>query len=335
VKAALAPVCVFAHRRVEHLSSTIEALRKNNLASDSELIIFSDAAKIISQEQEIERVREYIRGISGFAKLTVVEQEAGQGLSRSITAGVSKVVAEHGRVIVLEDDLVTAPYFLQFMNEGLNRYSEDFRVASIHGYVYPVHGQLPETFFVRGADCWGWATWSRAWDLVDWDAARLLSQLRSLKLVEEFDLGGVAPYSVYLEDLIRGENDSWAVRWHASVYLKGMLTLYPGQSLVRNIGNDGSGTHGANEKCYDVRLAERPIAVNAIPVCESDIARALFAKFWRRSKVLRAQPPSYAARWVELSKELAFLVFVRLVRTTLRPLHSIVACIMGRARHAP
>jgi hypothetical protein len=283
VKAALAPVCVFVHRRVEHLSSTIEALRKNELASDSELIIFSDAAKIKSQEQEVQRVRDYIRGISGFAKITIVEHETNQGLSRSIIDGVSKVVAAHGRVIVLEDDLVTAPYFLKFMNEGLNRYSEDLRVASIHGYVYPVSGQLPETFFIRGADCWGWATWSRAWSLFDCDGARLLSQLRALKLTEEFDLGGFAPYSAYLEDFICGKNDSWAVRWHASAYLSGMLTLYPGESLVHNTGNDGSGTHGLNKRFYDGALAARPIAVNAIPVCENDTARALFSEFWRRS----------------------------------------------------
>ncbi len=335
MKAALAPVCVFAHRRVEHLSSTIESLRENDLAADSELIIFSDAARIRSHEPEVKRVRDYIRGISGFAKLTIVGHETNQGLSRSIMAGVSKLVAEHGRVIVLEDDLVTAPYFLKFMNDGLNRYSEDYRVASIHGYVYPIHGQLPETFFMRGADCWGWATWSRAWDVFDWDAAKLLSQLRSLKLVEEFDLGGVAPYSAYLEDFIRGGNDSWAIRWHASVYLKGMLTLYPGQSLVRNIGNDGSGTHSTNEASYDVSLATRAISVSDIPICENDIARALFADFWRRSKVLTLRPTSYPARWMEVLKKSVLVVFVHLVSTPLRPLYRLAARIMGGPLHTP
>ena len=127
------------------------------------------------------------------------------------------------KVIVLEDDLVTSPHFLQYMNDGLGIYERDDRVISIHGYSYPVHGKLPETFFLRGADCLGWATWKRGWDLFEDDGQRLLNELERRNLTRSFDFDGSYPYTQMLRDQIAGSNSSWAVRWYASAFLRDKL----------------------------------------------------------------------------------------------------------------
>ena len=153
-----APIALFVYNRPGHTQQTVEALLKNELAMESDLFIFSDAAKSSEIEVKVNAVREFIKSISGFRSLTIIERESNLGLANSIIDGVTNLCNEYGQVIVLEDDLVTSPFFLKYMNDGLNYYRDEEQVISIHGYIYPFDAKLPETFFLRGADCWGWAT---------------------------------------------------------------------------------------------------------------------------------------------------------------------------------
>jgi hypothetical protein len=238
----LAPIVLFVYNRPWHTQQTIEALQKNELASKSELFIFSDAAKNDSAIDKVKEVRNYIKNIDGFKKITNIEREKNWGLANSIIDGVTKIVNEYGKIIVLEDDLVTSPYFLKFMNEALEMYQNEEKVACIHGYIYPMEN-LPETFFIRGADCWGWATWKRGWDIFESDGQKLLDEVKQRGLQKEANFDNSYDYTKMLSDQINGKNNSWAVRWYFSAFLKEMLCLYPGKSYVQNIGFDGEGTH--------------------------------------------------------------------------------------------
>ena len=281
----VAPIVLFVYNRPDHTKQTVEALQKNELASDSELFIYSDAAKNASAVERVNEVREYIKTISGFKKVTIVEREKNWGLADSIIDGVTKIVNEHSKIIVLEDDLVTSTYFLKFMNEALEMYNDEPKVASIHGYIYPIDG-LPETFFIKGADCWGWATWKEKWAIFETDGQKLLDELKMKKLNNEFDFDGSYGYMHMLKSQIKGKNDSWAIRWYASAFLKNMYTLYPSKSYVHNIGNDDSGTHCSNSKTHDVEVVQFyslfKIDVNECKECKKRIAqffRTLKKKF--------------------------------------------------------
>ncbi len=274
-----APIALFTYNRLEHTRKTVEALVKNELAPESELFVFSDGARSGSDRRSVAEVRDFLKGITGFKRLTVTESPVNRGLARSVIEGVTEIAGRFGRIIVLEDDLVTSPHFLKFVNEGLDLYESDPTVASIHGYIYPVRDELAETFFLRGADCWGWATWKRAWDLLERDGRKLLGELRLRRLEEAFDLGGAYPYVKMLEDHIAGRNQSWAILWNASAFLNDMVTLYPGKSLVRNIGLDRSGTHSGYSGKFDAPLAERPVRVERIPVTEDSRAARAVGEF--------------------------------------------------------
>ena len=249
----LAPIVLFVYNRPWHTQQTVEALQKNKLASESELFIYSDDAKNDDARVSVDEVRKYIDNITGFKKITVIKRDKNWGLSNSIIDGVTKIVNEYGRIIVLEDDLVTSPYFLKFMNEGLTMYENEDKVASIHGYIYPIDN-LPNTFFIKGADCWGWATWKRAWDVFEPNGQKILDELKSRRLEKEADFNNSYGFTQMLKDQIKGKNNSWAVRWYMSAFLKDMLTLYPGKSYVQNIGNDDSGTHCCVSDIFRVEL---------------------------------------------------------------------------------
>ena len=294
-----APIALFAYKRPEHLRRCIAALAANPEASRSDLYIFSDASREASAAAGVDEVRAVIGSISGFARVVPVFREVNFGLARSIIDGVGRVCAEHGRVVVVEDDLVVSQHFLAYMNDGLTLYASDLRVASIHGYVYPAQIPLPETFFLRGTDCWGWATWSRAWQVFEPDAGKLLTQLRERGLAHSFDMDGVGPFISMLEDFIAGRNDSWAVRWHAATYLRGMLTLYPGLSLVNNIGIDGSGTHSGVLDMYAGVLADMPVKVERIGLAENVVARGAFREFFASTR------PSPSGRFLRRIRETA------------------------------
>ncbi len=279
-----APVALFVYNRPWHLRQTVEALLNNHEAPQTELFVFSDAAKGSSAEAAVAEVRAIIRQISGFSAVHIIEREENCGLARSIIDGVSAVCKDRGRAIVMEDDIFTSQYFLRYMNAGLDMYEYDQQVASIHGYVYPTSIPLPETFFLRGADCWGWATWQRGWDLFEPDGKLLLQQLRQRNLTQRFDCNGAYPYTRMLEDQIAGKNDSWAIRWHASAFLQDRLTLYPGRSLVINTGNDNSGTHSTASACFLGELSDKPVKVERIPLEENEIARQAFINFFRTQR---------------------------------------------------
>jgi len=267
----------------------VEALKINELAANSDLIIFSDGPKNRSAIKSVQEVREYIRTINGFKSISVIERETNLGLASSIISGVTEVCNKYGRVIVLEDDLITSPYFLLYMNQALDIYKNEQRVISIHGYTYPVATKLPETFFIKGTDCWGWATWKRGWDLFEPDGAKLLREIMMNKKQKEFNFNDSYAYIKMLSNQIKGKNDSWAIRWYASAFLKDRLTLYPGSSLVRNIGIGNSASHGSNilpqpQTIYDNGLAIQPIDIKLIPIEESTSSRKAMEEFFKRAR---------------------------------------------------
>lgn len=280
-----APIVLFTYNRPDHVKQTIEALQKNEFASESDLIIYSDGAKDKTDELAIIETRKYLHTVEGFKSVQIIEREKNWGLAESLIDGITSVVDKYGKVIVMEDDLLTSPYYLRFMNQALEKYSDDDQIASIHGYVNPVKEELPETFFLSYASSWGWATWQRAWRIFERDGSKLLNELQDKNLEQRLDFDNSYYFVKMLRNQIKGKNSSWAIRWYTSIVLKNKLCLYPGKSLVRQIGCDGSGTHSSNDDWFDVELSTSPINLIDIPIEESAVARKIYQKFYKSVKL--------------------------------------------------
>ena len=280
-----APIVLFTYNRPRHTKETIEALLLNDLAGESDLVIFSDAAKNDDAMRGVNETRQYLKTITGFKSVRIIEREKNYGLGNNIIDGVTNVVNEYGRIIVLEDDLLTSPYFLRFMNEAMNLYENQEEVICIHGYLYPVKKKMPESFFIRGADCLGWGTWRRGWDLFNANGQELLDELIARKLEKTFDYNGSYPYTKMLKKQIKGTVGSWAIRWYASAFLKNKLTLYPGRSLVFHNGSDGSGTNCDASNEYQTELSTTPVLLSKIEVSENKEARAAFSHYYRYARL--------------------------------------------------
>jgi hypothetical protein len=281
-----APVALFVFNRPEHTRRTVESLLANDRSAQTPLVIFSDGARGEKDVPKVEAVRDYIRGVSGFMDVRVVERAENRGLADSVIGGVTEVIDRNDRVIVLEDDMETSPFFLDYMNRALDKYSIADKVYSIHGYSFPadmskVH---TDTFFLKEAGCWGWATWKRAWNDFCPDARQLIDWLRTKGMERSFDHDGNHSYMRMLERQARGRIDSWAIRWRASVFLREGLTLWPRVSLVRNFGMDGSGVHSASTSYWDVKLADRPVVLADIPFSVDDSAYHAYGRYLKQSE---------------------------------------------------
>jgi len=278
---ALSPIVLFTYNRPVHTLKTLKSLSKNRLAGDSILFIYSDGPKDSSGEKEyakVAEVRKIIRLKKWCREVTIIESKTNKGLANSIVAGVTEIVNRYGKVIVLEDDMVSSKFFLSFMNDALNRYETSEKAACISGYTLPVRN-LPASFFIAGADCWGWGTWKRAWDMFEPDGRILLKSLQEKKLTDEFDFHSAFPFTRMLIDQVEGKNDSWAIRWYASAFLSGKFVLYPGQSFIHNIGNDASGFHQSDSDEYHTRVARRYSSLVEIPVKENREAKKLIENY--------------------------------------------------------
>jgi GT2 family glycosyltransferase len=254
-----APIALFVYNRPEHTRRTISYLKKNILAEESRLYIFSDAAKTEADVAKVNEVRKLISDTEGFKSVKVIERKDNLGLANSIIAGVTQLVNEYEKVIVFEDDLLSSPYTLTYFNDALERYANQDKVMHIGAYMYPIdNSSLPQTFFYRAATSWGWATWARAWKYFEPDVDTLISQFDNKKILQ-FSIEGNMNFWKQIQQFKAGKNNSWAIRWYASIFLKGGLTLNPSKSLINNIGNDGSGIHSNNEDIYKVNVADEPI----------------------------------------------------------------------------
>ena len=273
------PIAIFAYNRPLHLQRTIEALQQNPESSESELFIFSDGAKT-GTEKQVSEVRQVAHSVTGFLSIQIIERNQNIGLAQNIITGINAVLESHKTIIVLEDDLVTSPHFLQFMNRALELYENDERVASVHGFVNPVKGSLPETFFLQHPSSWGWATWQRAWKYFESDGSKLLQQLESEQLTHRFDFEGNYRFTRMLQRQIAGINNSWAIRWYASVLVNDLFCLFPGHPLLENIGNDGSGENCFNDRIYDHHFSSEPVIPVRIQVSENAKARKQYAKYF-------------------------------------------------------
>ncbi|MCF6255899.1 MAG: hypothetical protein L3K25_06305 [Gammaproteobacteria bacterium] len=281
-----APIALFVYNRPEHTKKTLEYLKNNYGALDSDLYIFSDGPRTMRDVDRVSEVRDIVNNIDGFNRITVNEKNDNCGLANSIICGVTELCDNYGKVIVVEDDLLTSPYFLTYMNDALEKYEKIDRVMHISGYMFPVDNamSLPDAFFLRMTSSWGWATWKRAWDNFEPSAEHLLKKIDSADLKSEFDIMSTFNYKKMLKKQCNGAIDSWAVRWYASVFLKNSLGLFPSHSYVKNIGFDDSGVHCGKVNHYDVGLSKKSKIRMPIDLVASDKANILLQKYYLKTR---------------------------------------------------
>lgn len=281
----LAPILLFVYNRPEHVKRTLSALEQNILAKESELFIYSDAARSPQDETAVAEVRKIIRtALPFFKQVNIIERETNWGLARSIIDGVTTQINHYERVIVLEDDLIVAPYFLKFMNDALDTYQHEEKVGHIQACDFTQDTSLPDTFLIKWTGSWGWATWKRAWKYFNPDGKALLEELQRRKLTYTFDFNGKYGYTRMLRRQTEGKNNSWAIRWNASLFLNDILSLNVGKSLVQNEGFDGSGTNCGGGNLYASQLWMNPIEVHRIsPATENLQARNAYVRYYART----------------------------------------------------
>lgn len=303
-----APIVLFCYNRIGHLKKTLNSLKRNKLSKFSKLIIFSDGPKNKLDELKIKNLRKYLRKIKGFKSIDIKEQINNKGLAQSIIDGLNLIFTKHSSAIILEDDLVVSRNFLTYMNDGLNYFRNNDKVISIHGYTYPleVNKNDPEYFFLKGADCWGWATWAKSWRIFEKNGRKLQSKIIDKKQNSEFNFNNSFDYMKMLNNQIIGKNNSWAIRWYASAFLKNKLTLYPKKTFVKNIGTDGSGTHGAERYInYNVKNF---LENSYIPIKSAGIKN-------KENKIMKKKIEAYfkkIKKYQKIKKIIKFFFYIKL-----------------------
>ncbi len=252
-----APIALFVYNRLDHTQRTVDSLKKNMLAQESDLIIFSDASKSENQADKVREVRSYIHQILGFKSITIVEREFNYGLAKSIIDGVTTIINKYGRIIVLEDDIVTSPYFLKFMNEALSFYEDYDNVGSISGYCLPISipDEYPfDVYLTHRHSSWGWATYKRVWNEVDWDVLDYQYFKNNKFARSEFNVAGSDMASM-LDMQMSSAINSWSIRFDYSCFRRKLYSVAPVNGLVENIGFDGTGVHcGKEDRIFQGRI---------------------------------------------------------------------------------
>ena len=279
----LAPIVVFAFNRPNHLSELLKSLSQNEEFAESELFIYVDGPRDNSDLKLVQETREVAKSFSGMKAKNLVIREQNLGLGNSLKTGVTEVLHKSDKIIVLEDDLIVTKSFLKFMNMGLTKYQTEPKVASIHGYCFGFDQPIRDPFFLRGADCLGWATWKDRWESINWDPKVLLNRIENLGQIQDFNLDGSHSYYSALQGEAKKGFHSWAIFWHASMFSEGRLTLYPGTSLVEYAGADGSGTHVVeNSEFWKTEISTETNWIFPEQIAESKAGREQLIAYYYR-----------------------------------------------------
>lgn len=280
----LAPIILFCYNRPKHVLQTLDALFKNDLADQSVLYIYCDGAKhgaTVEQLENIEKTRAVARSKQWCKEVHIIEQKKNKGLADSIVEGVTNIVNEYGKIIVLEDDIVTSKGFLKYMNDALNIYENEKRVMHISGFMYPTESNEQTTVFLKILSCWGWATWKRAWDNFQNDVDIHIDNIKTKKQIKNFNINGHADFYDQLLANKNGSMKTWAVRWYSSWLSVGGITLFPSKTLVNNIGHDGSGDNCPIDDRFYSELADK-IVVSFNNIQENITIRKQIDLFYKR-----------------------------------------------------
>jgi len=270
----LSPVVLFVFNRPQHTADTLNSLKDSFLAESTDLFVFCDKPRHSDSNDCKKNNNEVInlfKNLSGFRSVTINVRETNYGLSKNIIHGIDEILNKYDKVIVLEDDMIVSKYFLKYMNDALSLYEKDDDVACIHAWNYSYFklDQSIDTFFLPGGDCWGWATWKNSWNFLDRSSCRLLLKLIFKNKIYIFNRNNTVSNIDLLLNNIFGYNDSWAIRWHASLVLNNKYCLYPYRSLLYNTGLDSSGTN-----CININLKQDvsnlPIDIQRIKVVDSE-----------------------------------------------------------------
>lgn len=253
----LAPIILFVYNRPIHTKKTVESLKLNKLAKDSLLYIFSDGNKDEKDIDAVNKVREYVSGVTGFNEIKIMKRNKNYGLANSIISGVTEIINQYGKIIVLEDDIITSPYFLKFMNEALNFYQNDENIFSISGYNFPVTAPKfykHDIYISPRPSSWGWATWKDRWVKIEWELKENQILKNKKELHAQLDKAGKDLAPMLLKS-VAGKISSWAVKLSFAQIQKNKYCIFPVKSLVKNIGADATGTNfDRTTKKYDVEL---------------------------------------------------------------------------------
>ena len=287
-----APIVIFNYARPGHTRALLESLAMNPEVADSDVFIFCDGPKTgcsgVSMKN-INLVRKIAKRFDKARKVEVVSRNENFGLARSIITGVTDIINKYNRVIVLEDDLVLSPGFLNFMNQSLEIYENVEGVDHISGYWYPHkwNSKLPETFFYRATSCWGWGTWKKSWEKLELDPVELRNKILRRKEKGKFNINNQYDFFSHLTMNVDGKLNTWAIKWYASVFLTNGLCLHPSHSFVNNVGHDGSGENCGEDLKYVWRDLNPGGSIAKIPVEESSCAIDIVGDFFKPPKVER------------------------------------------------
>lgn len=245
----LSPIVLFTYKRLDTLIKTMTALSANTLAASSDLYIYSDGLKWAKDKAAIAKVRAYLKTINGFKSITIHESPVNKGLANSIIDGVTHIINQYGSVIVLEDDLVSSPNFLNYMNDALNFYRNEAKVFSITGFSTPINSPHPDSdvYFTSRGSSWGWATWKDRWSTIDWEVKDYSVFKKDKTLRRNFNKMG-SDKSQMLERQMRGKIDSWAIRWCYHQFKNDLFSVHPFGSKIVNIGFYSADATNTKEK---------------------------------------------------------------------------------------
>ncbi len=278
----LSPIIYFAYNRPTHTKKTLEYLKRNKLAKKSLIYIFLDAAKDKYSIDKVLEVRKIIENVKGFKKKEIIIRKKNLGLANNLIEAVTRVLKKHGKTIVVEDDTLTSPYFLEYMNDALNLYENENKVAAVSGYSYPITNKYNDYFFLKMGECWGWATWKSSWKIFEKNGKKLLKTIEKNNYISDFNFDDSYDFLKQLKNFCLKKNQSWAIRWYASIYLKNKLTLYPPKSFVQNIGMDGFGVHSGVTKDFDTDLIKKYTKPKKIQIQDSRYHREKIKLFFKK-----------------------------------------------------
>jgi hypothetical protein len=289
-----APIVLFVYNRPLHTRRTLESLANNRLADRSTLFVYADGTKEGANEEtlkSIREVREIIKQRKWCKNVELIESEKNKGLAASIRTGVTEIIGKYNQAIVMEDDLITSPAFLTYMNKALVYYQDRKAVYSISAYCLP-RGKFSvpadytyDVFVGLRNSSWGWATWKDRWNQIDWEVKHYPSLFKNENIRNALNRGGDDVFEL-LQWQQEGKLDIWSIQFTMTHLVNHGVSIIPVESYVNNIGHDGSGENCLHSNALSHSYLNQKEDINFLNILYEDsrIINAFYSAYCRHKR---------------------------------------------------
>jgi hypothetical protein len=236
-----APVVMIGYNREWAIKKSLTNLSQCKGVEKRDVFVYIDAPYRIEDARSVSEMIDAAQEFKNkIPKLRIISRSVNYGVPGNLVEAITEIVNKYGRIIFFEDDVLVSRTFLEYMDEGLEKFESDPKIWSINGYcdhmLYIPWFYSGDVFLSPRVNAWGFGTWKDRWNAVDFSLEEWKKTNKNKSEIKKIEARLGWRFSKCLNDLLEGKDRTWDYQCTYHMYKNDLFAITPRKSLTKNIG---------------------------------------------------------------------------------------------------